>query len=253
MACRSVLLVSLTASHVLAFKPIQQHNIEIVSPRAKPSLLALRGGNDMVTKMIVPTIATGLANGMFFSGLPEVINKRTQGSLGDFNPLPMPVIFANCLGWLIYSFLKKDVFIMLSNAPGLLLSVWYVLTVVKLADPAVSKQVEQTMMLLTAVHTALAVWCCFNADRATMTTVYGIACNIILLMYYGAPLSTIGTVLKSRSSASIYLPTVLVNGVNGAFFSIYALAINDMLLLAPNAIGAALAAVQVLLCVAFPS
>lgn len=70
--------------------------------------------------------------------------------------------------------------------------------------------------------------------------------------YYGAPLSTIGTVLSTKSSASIYLPTVLVNGINGSFFSIYALAIGDMLLLAPNAIGAALAAIQVLLCLVFP-
>ena len=143
---------------------------------------------------------------------------------------------------------------MLSNAPGLLLSVWYVLTVVKLSDAALTKQIEQTMMLLTSIHTGVAVWCAFcAADRATMITVYGTLCNIILLMYYGAPLSTIGTVLSTKSSASIYLPTVLVNGINGAFFSIYALAINDMLLLAPNAIGAALAAVQILLCVVFPS
>ena len=74
-----------------------------------------------------------------------------------------------------------------------------------------------------------------------------------LSAYYGAPLSTIGTVLSTKSSASIYLPTVLVNGINGMFFSIYALAIGDTLLLAPNAIGATLAAVQVLLCLVFPN
>lgn len=90
-------------------------------------------------------------------------------------------------------------------------------------------------------------------DRAQITKVYGILCNLILLAYYGAPLSTCKTVLATRSSASIYLPTVLVNGINGAFFSIYALAIDDWLLFAPNAIGAGLAAIQLILCLLFPA
>jgi len=217
-------------------------------------LLKLRGGSDLITKTVVPTIATGLANGMFFSGLPEVLNKARIGSLGDFNPLPMPIIFANCLGWLIYGFLKKDVYIASSNAPGLLLAVWYVLTCVRLADAPVAKQVEMTMMVGTAVHIAAAVWCAFCApSRDAMITVYGALSNVILLGYYGAPLSTIGKVIKERTSKSIYLPTVLVNGINGVFFSIYALAIQDMLLFTPNAIGAALAAIQILLCLVFPS
>ena len=150
---------------------------------AKSKLLQLRGGsNELVTKFIVPTVATGLANGMFFSGLPEVINLKKVGSLGDFNPLPMPIIFGNCLGWLIYSFLKRDIFIMLSNAPGLLLATWYVLTVTRLADSTKLAAVESTMMALTAVHIAAAVGCIFfGLDNAQMTTVYGVLCNIILL------------------------------------------------------------------------
>ena len=119
---------------------------------------------------------------MFFSGLPEVINLKAAGSLGAFNILPMPVMFANCLGWLIYSFLKKDVFIMASNAPGLLLATWYVLTVTRIADPTKVAAVESTHMVLTAVHIATAVGCIFlGLDRAQMTTVYGVLCNIILL------------------------------------------------------------------------
>ena len=150
---------------------------------AKSKLLQLRGGsNELVTKFIVPTVATGLANGMFFSGLPEVINLKKVGSLGDFNPLPMPIIFGNCLGWLIYSFLNRDIFIMLSNAPGLLLATWYVLTVTRLADSTKLAAVESTMMALTAVHIAAAVGCIFlGLDNAQMTTVYGVLCNIILL------------------------------------------------------------------------
>ena len=78
----------------------------------------------------------------------------------------------------------------------------------------------------------------------------GLVCNGILLAYYGAPLSTIGTVLKERSARSIYLPMVVLNGLNAAFWSMYALAIGDKYILVPNAIGFVLAAAQSMLCLA---
>lgn len=185
-------------------------------------LLKLRGGSDLITKTVVPTIATGLANGMFFSGLPEVLNKARIGSLGDFNPLPMPIIFANCLGWLIYGFLKKDVYIASSNAPGLLLAVWYVLTCVRLADAPVAKQVEMTMMVGTAVHIAAAVWCAFCApSRDAMITVYGALSNVILLGYYGGeparPNSAIDPMRASLFAASRCL--LVVTSIDSRFSS----------------------------------
>ena len=33
---------------------------------------------------VAPFVGAGLANGMFFSGLPEVLEKRKEGNLGDF-------------------------------------------------------------------------------------------------------------------------------------------------------------------------
>ena len=100
-------------------------------------------------------------------------------------------------------------------------------------------------------HSAAGLACAFLLPtRQAMVSLYGIVCNGILLAYYGAPLSTIGTVLKKRSAASIYLPMVLLNGMNAAFWSAYALAIHDVYILVPNAIGLGLAGVQTLLCVA---
>ena len=73
----------------------------------------------------------------------------------------------------------------------------------------------------------------------------------MLLAYYGAPLSTIGKVIEQKSAESIYFPTVLANGCNGAFWATYALAIKDWYIFAPNFIGVVLAAVQSVLCVVY--
>ena len=34
------------------------------------------------------------------------------------NPLPFPVVLANCISWIIYSILIEDYFLFFSNAPG---------------------------------------------------------------------------------------------------------------------------------------
>lgn len=202
-----------------------------------------------LTKTVAPALGAGLANSMFFSGLPEVLEKKREGSLGEFNPIPMPIILGNTVGWVGYSLLTRDPFVAAANAPGLLLASWYVMTTYRLAEPSTAEKIQKVAMLMAAIHTATALACAFVLpSRAAMISLYGIVCNLILLAYYGAPLSTIGTVLKERSAKSIYLPMVLLNGLNALFWSAYALAIQDRYLLLPNAIGLSLAGVQALLC-----
>jgi len=206
----------------------------------------------VLTTKVAPALGAGLANTMFFSGLPEVLEKRKLGELGDFNPLPLPIIFGNTLGWLSYSLLTGDPFVAAANAPGLLLSGWYIMTAVQLATPEMVTRIEKLSLLMGAIHVCAGLTAAFLLPtRSAMVALYGIVCNGILLAYYGAPLTTIGTVLRERSAASIYLPTVLVNGANAIFWSTYALAIRDRYLLVPNAIGAMLAIVQTALCMAF--
>ena len=126
------------------------------------------------------------------------------------------------------------------------------LTTIKLAPRAVRIRMETTMLALLVAHTAVAISCAFFVPtRAAMAALYGTFANFILLAYYCAPLSSIAQVLKDKSAVSIYFPTVLVNLINGAFWSTYGLAISDVYLLLPNAFGVALSAVQAMLCFAY--
>lgn len=211
----------------------------------------LRGGMDFTTQ-VAPVLGATIANGMFFSGFGEIMDIRKKGALGDFNPDPMPIIFGNCLGWLAYSFLTKNPYVAAANVPGLLAGVFYTMTMLRIAPAEKAKSLEKTMLAMVAIHAIAGTACAFFLpDRAAMVALYGFVNNAILLCYYGAPLSTIGAVLKTKSANSIFFPTVLINGLNGAFWSIYALAINDTYLLVPNAIGFALASIQTLLCLVF--
>ena len=91
-----------------------------------------------------------------------------------------------------------------------------------------------------------------NFSDRTNEMIVGVSVNLNLVVFYGAPLSTIWTVLTTRSSSSIHIRTMLTNTFNGIFWSAYGIAISDLFIAVPNSLGAALGVVQILLCVLFP-
>jgi uncharacterized protein with PQ loop repeat len=91
-----------------------------------------------------------------------------------------------------------------------------------------------------------------NLPSRTKELIVGVCANINLFFFYGAPLSVIFKVLKERNSASIHLWTMTTNTANGAFWTAYGIAINDVFLYVPNGIGALLGVGQIILVVLFP-
>ena len=77
--------------------------------------------------------------------------------------------------------------------------------------------------------------------------------NLVLLVYYAAPLTTVKEVILTRNSRSLYLPLAVANTVNGSAWFVYGIALSDPYLMAPNGVGALLGALQLVLIFAFPS
>lgn len=83
--------------------------------------------------------------------------------------------------------------------------------------------------------------------------VIGIAVNINISFFFGAPLSTIYTVMKERNSSSIHVRTMVMNTLCALFFMAFGFGIWDYILIIPNAIGVVLGIVQVILRWIIPS
>lgn len=60
--------------------------------------------------------------------------------LQALNPLPMVAMWANCVGWVVYSFINRDYYVLASNVPGLLLGTFMTISCYGLADEKVSWQ-----------------------------------------------------------------------------------------------------------------
>eukprot|EP00550_Attheya_septentrionalis_P000886 CAMPEP_0198291888 /NCGR_PEP_ID=MMETSP1449-20131203/9246_1 /TAXON_ID=420275 /ORGANISM="Attheya septentrionalis, Strain CCMP2084" /LENGTH=370 /DNA_ID=CAMNT_0043990573 /DNA_START=148 /DNA_END=1260 /DNA_ORIENTATION=+ len=114
---------------------------------------------------------------------------------------------------------------------------------------------EKVVVLIVIIWTILISIISLARDvmpQDTQTLVIGVAVNLNLLFFYGAPLSTIASVLQTRSSATIHIWTMLTNTANGTFWMIYGIAVRDYFIAVPNGIGAALGILQMILCLLFP-
>lgn len=67
--------------------------------------------------------------------------------------------------------------------------------------------------------------------------VVGIAVNINMSFFYGAPLSTIFIVLRTRDSSCIHRRTMIMNTFCAFFFLAFGFGLKDILIIVPNAIG----------------
>jgi solute carrier family 50 protein (sugar transporter) len=88
-------------------------------------------------------------------------------------------------------------------------------------------------------------------DR-TKELIVGVIVNLNLVIFYGSPLSTIWTVLITRSASTIHIPTMLTGTLNGTFWAAYGVAVLDPFIAVPNSLGALLGVVQMILCILFP-
>ena len=253
-------------------------------------------------------------------------------------------IAGNCIGWVTYSFLIRNLFVFGANMPGLILSVWLNMAAAKLQysdriakdmrksfvqlldrnrqsfrmlsgmrldveeedvnlednnDTGMRLDVEDSVDNETSqndnttdnndtpqsfanlkqmalditiqkteapaphekiVVTVVTFWVSLisllyflQLDINKWKNVVGIITNINTCMFYGAPLSTIYSVLKERDSSSIHRPTMIMNTSNAVFWTAFGFGTWDWFILIPNGLGCILGAIQIFLQLVLPS
>jgi hypothetical protein len=116
--------------------------------------------------------------------------------------------------------------------------------------PAPHERLVMGMVLLWT--TVIAIIGLSSLDATKVETMVGYVVNFNLVFFYGAPLSTIWTVLGRRDSSSIHIPTMTTNTLNGSFWTAYGIAVQDPFIYVPNGMGAVLGGVQAVLLLLFP-
>lgn len=111
----------------------------------------------ILMKLVAPIMGFILANVMFFSGVPGMLRCKRLGGLGDMNPLPFPVVLANCISWIIYSIFIEDYFLFFSNAPGAMVGMYFTLVAYGLSAYKSKMRDALEMWLMTLMFALLAL------------------------------------------------------------------------------------------------
>ncbi|KAF8061939.1 SWEET6B [Scenedesmus sp. PABB004] len=209
---------------------------------------------DLIMKHVVPGLGCLVAWALFASPFQAVLAVRGAKALGSLNPLPLVAMWANCVAWLVYSFITVDPYVLASNVPGLLLGSFMAISCYGFADDRTRDRMLQGVMAFAALLTAAGAAVSFGRfDHAGTVNIWGSTTVFILIIFYCAPLSVLAEVLATRSAAALHLPFACMNAVNGLLWSGYGLALGDAFIYGPNMVGAVFGALQVGLCIAYPS
>eukprot|EP00536_Pseudo-nitzschia_multiseries_P006224 jgi/Psemu1/255208/estExt_Genewise1Plus.C_1300010 len=227
------------------------------------------GWHEIVFEYVCPVGGCLLASSVFAAPIRDLNKALRRGSLGSLNTIPWAVMTGNCLGWCAYAYYTSDPFVLASNLPGLVLSLWLNIGACKLREGPFAVAVTITVagaqdVVLLRIVSAWAVvlvgvgWTggLFPFPRTSghfaPQTVVGILVNINLVFFYGAPLQTVKTVLETGTSDTIHTPTVTMNVINAMFWMSYGFARNDAIIYGPNGVGFLLGIAQCALCCVYP-
>eukprot|EP00586_Coscinodiscus_wailesii_P008833 CAMPEP_0172521964 /NCGR_PEP_ID=MMETSP1066-20121228/292871_1 /TAXON_ID=671091 /ORGANISM="Coscinodiscus wailesii, Strain CCMP2513" /LENGTH=302 /DNA_ID=CAMNT_0013304929 /DNA_START=135 /DNA_END=1043 /DNA_ORIENTATION=+ len=257
--------------------------------------------NQILLNTVCPALGVIMANAVFTAPIKSLKSAMSYGSLGDLNPLPWAFMTGNCIGWVAYAYLIQNPYVFLANAPGVIISLWLNAGAIKLQyctqlgenrkreeessneypnQKSLTRQemaLYSILVLWIVVFTAVAFHPEHPQEQKVLTV--GIVVNLNLVVFFGAPLSSIATVLRSRDSSSVHRETMIFFGaplssiatvlrsrdsssvhretmimsvLNCSFWFIYGLAVMDVFIYVPNGAGLILSLIQAALYLGCP-
>jgi solute carrier family 50 (sugar transporter) len=179
--------------------------------------------------------------------LDQVAKDKNVGSLPL---LPYSSMIANCLLWGTYGALKKEPKIWATNSIGLIFGLFYFLQFIKFAprrSPSFPGSIWQHISACLAVFV--------TAVTATTLLPVGDAANILgnmavlfCIAMFGSPLSSLKTVIQTKSASSIPLPFTIATCLNCVFWSVVGIfQMKDAKVYIPNVLGLSFGLAQVAL------
>lgn len=203
----------------------------------------------------------GSVCGLLMYGAPittfrRVIQKRTTESFSGF---PYAIALFNCLISILYGSLLisngwHNVIIMVVNIIGLFLQCSFVGIYLTFAPPKNKKSMGRMVMGVMAVFATIVITCfCAIHDHKHKRVIVGTAGIVSTTILYGSPLSIIRLVIQTKSvefMPSFYFSLFVFLG--SASWIMYGALSRDIIIMAPNFLGAPLGFGQMVLYCIYP-
>lgn len=242
------------------FSPLSPARIQDNRSRT-PTSTALQNviiSSDVIAlaKTVAPQVGVITSTALYLAPALSVWKAIQDNDVGDLNPLPVSIMSIVSISWLAYGLSARDKYVAISNIGGAIVSVAYVVGMLPLLSNN-KKALRQTQTVVMAGVTAvLSLWTYLGVSRTPigrMSTTLGMFASALFLILSASPLSTIRTVIATKNSISILGSLTAAQVTNTLLWSIYGLAVSDLFVWGPNAIGLGLGLIQLVLKIIFPS
>lgn len=150
-----------------------------------------------------------------------------------YNEYLFTIIFFNCLSWMLYGIVTKDLLIYLSCISSLFFDFGFIQVLYRHAEPNIILHLEilsGVFMLYFIIIIYLLNFTQLNFDKIMLPIIGTVSTNF-------APLAIINQVIKTKSNELIYLPQALIGTLNLSCWLVYGLLLNDIYQIITNSLG----------------
>ncbi|OWZ22985.1 hypothetical protein PHMEG_0002194 [Phytophthora megakarya] len=211
--------------------------------------------HDTVLAFEIITIVTTIF--MRISLLPDFQRMRKMKSTGDMSVLPCVLLYANCYLLCWYSYAVDNIIPLFLTAAlgvisGAILAVFFYKWTAHKRDVMKIFIISGIIMLLETIYGVIALVGWTGQSRSSTGTTLGVLVIISSVGLYASPMATIRHVLRTKTSTSMPFTMGVVNIINSFCWVVYAILVDDIFILVPNASGALLGSIQLILTFIYP-
>ncbi|KAG3161501.1 hypothetical protein PC128_g20791 [Phytophthora cactorum] len=194
---------------------------------------------------------------MRVSLLPDFQRMRKMKSTGDMSVLPCVLLYANCYLLCWYSYAVDNIIPLFLTAAlgvisGAILAVFFYKWTAHKRDVMKVFIISAIVMLLETVYGLIALLGWTGQSRSSTGTALGVLVIISSVGLYASPMATIRHVIRTKTSSSMPFTMGVVNVINSFCWVVYAILVDDVFILVPNASGALLGSIQLILTLIYP-
>ncbi|ELT90609.1 hypothetical protein CAPTEDRAFT_101387 [Capitella teleta] len=206
----------------------------------------------MILREFISALATVSTIGLYLTGIPICRKIVAKGSTQDTSFFPLIVMFCNTTLWVKYALIKDDPTLLYANSVGSVLtfiyvSIYYLYTTHK-------THVHRNLAFGAFLLFPILIYVKFYADNLDDAVLYlGFVCSSVGVMGYGAPLSAMSEVLRTKSTECMAFPLSLANFIVAIEWFSYGFLLRDFYIQVPNLIGIFLGGLQLALFWKYPS
>ncbi|GMF34617.1 unnamed protein product [Phytophthora lilii] len=162
------------------------------------------------------------------------------------------MLFSNCFMWVLYSYLVDNIFPLFAvtlfgiTTSTIFIAIYYRWTKDRLYVVKVCS-IALVLLAIGTLYYILATNGFTDQSESAVEKTLGFIAIAFNLVLYASPLETMKKVVQTKNASSMPISISSIFLVNAVLWVVFAVAVSDMFVLVPNAIGAFLCMIQVVL------